>query len=273
MTQSNFCPDEAAFEKLYRGEPTYDGGPKPVGIPWDIGGAQPSVVQLAALGGFSGNILDVGCGLGDNALFLASLGYRVVAVDGSATAIDIAHERANELGVHVDFQVADATRLDGFDASFDTILDSALLHCLPVALRGEYLRTLHRVARPDARLHLFCFSDGNVNGLAAPIRAVPTATLEELVTAAGWSIDYCGPALHIGTTKGFAGSTEEFRDRIPPEAAAGLAEMVERYSTISRWVDDDRVVLPFTAVHARRKVVIAQGSDLVPPGEGVSSQG
>src|SRR5262245_37377454 len=62
------------------GEPwdaSYAGGP----APWDIGRPQPAIVRLAAEGAFAGAVLDAGCGTGDNALHIASLGLDVLGVD------------------------------------------------------------------------------------------------------------------------------------------------------------------------------------------------
>ena len=84
------------FDRLYRGEPMFDGAPPPSGIPWDIHQAQPRLMELEALGGISGEVLDIGCGLGDNAIFLASRGHSVTALDGSAAAIEQARRRAAE---------------------------------------------------------------------------------------------------------------------------------------------------------------------------------
>ena len=39
--------------------------------PWDIGRAQPAIVRLAEEGLFAGDVIDVGCGTGENALYLA----------------------------------------------------------------------------------------------------------------------------------------------------------------------------------------------------------
>ncbi|MGH8880769.1 MAG: class I SAM-dependent methyltransferase, partial [Stackebrandtia sp.] len=50
------------FEAAYRGESLVDGMPDIPSTPWDIGEAQPSLVELEATGGFSGEVLDVGCG-------------------------------------------------------------------------------------------------------------------------------------------------------------------------------------------------------------------
>src|SRR5256885_15154192 len=49
---------------------SYHDGP----APWDIGQPQPAVVRLASEGGFAGAVLDAGCGTGENALHIASLG-------------------------------------------------------------------------------------------------------------------------------------------------------------------------------------------------------
>ena len=56
---------------------SYHDGP----APWDLGEPQPAIVRLAAHGGFAGSVLDAGCGTGENALHIASLGLPVLGVD------------------------------------------------------------------------------------------------------------------------------------------------------------------------------------------------
>ncbi len=55
----------------------------------------------------AGNALDLACGTGRHAIFLAEKGWRVTAVDNSAVGIEIAKQRANEKAVEIDFRVAD----------------------------------------------------------------------------------------------------------------------------------------------------------------------
>lgn len=54
-----------------------------------------------------GPALDLGCGLGRNALYLAQLGYAVQGLDVSAVAIAQARRRSADLGLSVDWQVTD----------------------------------------------------------------------------------------------------------------------------------------------------------------------
>ncbi|MDQ0365268.1 class I SAM-dependent methyltransferase [Catenuloplanes indicus] len=100
--------DNAGFEKLYA-EHTAE---KPA-VSWDLGAPQPVVVvELAGRGAFGGDVLEVGCGFGENAMFLAGRGLRVTGVDGAPSAIARARETAAERGVDVTFGVADALVAD-----------------------------------------------------------------------------------------------------------------------------------------------------------------
>jgi tellurite methyltransferase len=54
-----------------------------------------------------GKALDLACGTGRNALWLAEHGWRVTAVDGAPAAIEILRSRASERGITVDAKVAD----------------------------------------------------------------------------------------------------------------------------------------------------------------------
>jgi SAM-dependent methyltransferase len=220
-------------------------------------------MELEALGGFSGEVLDIGCGLGDNAIYLASRGHSVTGLDGSPAAIDEARRRAAAAGVTVTFDVADATDLKGYDGRFDTVVDSALYHCLDENGQQAYIAALYRATRPGARLHLSCFSDGNVNGVIAPMGHVPEANIRDTLTANGWRIDFLGPTTYLGNAIGF-GTDEAFPKAMaelgappacggmPPEALEQMREVTERFARIADLLDGDRVHLPFTVVHAHR---------------------
>lgn len=217
-------------------------------------------MELEALGGFSGDVLDIGCGLGDNAIFLASRGHSVTGVDGSQAAIDQARTRAAEAGVAVTFEVADATKLpeygDQFISRFDTVVDSALFHCLDDDGRQAYAAGLYRATRSGARLHLYCFSEGSINGVIAPMAAIPVDNIRDTLTANGWRIDFLGPTTYLGNAAGFRGSCDdlpqELVDQMPAEQVAEIRETAARFEKIADLIEDDRVHLPFTVVHAHR---------------------
>ena len=78
----------------------------------------------------------------------------MTGLDGSAAAVEQARQRAADAGASVTFDVADATKLTGYDGRFDTVVDSALFHCLDDEGRQAYAASLYRATRPGARWHL-----------------------------------------------------------------------------------------------------------------------
>ena len=140
------------------GEPwdaSYHHGP----APWDIGWPQPAIVRLASEGGFAGEVLDAGCGTGENALHIASLGLRVLGVDVAKTALAIARENAEGRGIEVAFAEADAFQLERLGRMFDTVLDCGLFHTFDDDEQPGYVASLTSVTKQDGTLYVLSFGD------------------------------------------------------------------------------------------------------------------
>ena len=97
---------------------SYHDGP----APWDLGRPQPAIVRVAAAGGFAGAVLDAGCGTGENALYVASLGLSVLGFDVAETALAIARQKAADRGIEVEFATADAFHLERLGRRFQTVI-------------------------------------------------------------------------------------------------------------------------------------------------------
>lgn len=134
---------------------SYHDGP----APWDIGQPQPAIVRLASEGGFAGAVLDAGCGTGENALHVASLGLSVMGVDVAETALAIAREKAHDRGIEAGFAAVDAFRLERLGRRFATVLDCGLFHTFDSDERPGYVASLASVTEHDGTLYVLCFSD------------------------------------------------------------------------------------------------------------------
>lgn len=126
--------------------------------PWVIGQPQPAIVVLERAGWIRGRVLDPGCGTGEHTIYLKRLGYDIRGIDSSEYAVEQARANAAKHHVAARFEVADALQL-GSDLIYDTVIDSALFHIFAFEDRGRYVRSLHRVCRPDALVHVLALSD------------------------------------------------------------------------------------------------------------------
>jgi 2-polyprenyl-3-methyl-5-hydroxy-6-metoxy-1,4-benzoquinol methylase len=103
--------------------------------PWDIGRPQPAIVRLAQSGDIVGTVLDVGCGTGENALYLSSLGHDV-------WAIDKARSKSLQRGIRVNFRPADALALPCLGLTFDSVIDSGLFQVFSDEEQVEFANNL-----------------------------------------------------------------------------------------------------------------------------------
>jgi SAM-dependent methyltransferase len=159
--------------------------------PWDIEEPQPAILRLAGEGAFAGAVLDAGCGTGENALHLASLGLRVLGVDVAQTAVSIAREKAAGRGLDAEFVVADALHLDRLGRVFETVLDCGLLHTFDSDERRDYVESLASVTGRGGHLHVLCFSD-----VGPDIGPHPISEQElrgAFARSSGWSVACIGP--------------------------------------------------------------------------------
>jgi ubiquinone/menaquinone biosynthesis C-methylase UbiE len=114
-------------------------------------------------------VLDAGCGTGDNALHVASLGLSVLGVDVAETALAIAREKALACGIDAEFALADAFQLARLGRSFETVMDCGLFHTFDADERPRYVASLSSVTEHDGTLYVLCFSDAAPDTVPHPI--------------------------------------------------------------------------------------------------------
>ncbi len=98
-------------------------------LPWDTGRPDTYLVQMVSRWPQSDSrVLEIGCGTGSNAVWLAAQGFQVTGMDISSSAIRIAGERAAEKKVHCQLEVANFLDCGLPEEQFSLVFDRGCFH-------------------------------------------------------------------------------------------------------------------------------------------------
>ncbi len=126
---------------------------------WDSGITPPEVVAAFQENQTPpGRAIDLGCGTGTNAIFLAKLGWQVVGIDFVPEAIAQARKKAKQAGVstRARFFVGDVTHLHDLPVQpSEFALDIGCFHGLSLKGRQEYISALAKIIMPGGRYMLY----------------------------------------------------------------------------------------------------------------------
>ncbi len=133
--------------------------------PWETSRPASELVRLVD-GGLVPPVpmLEIGCGSGADAVFLASRGFDVTAVDSSSTAIERARTRAEQARVPVRFVLDDVFEfVRSTEECYDFVYEAGFYHFIRQLDLQRYLDLLWRVTRPGT---LYLSLAGNADEVA-----------------------------------------------------------------------------------------------------------
>ncbi len=165
--------DSIDLDEIYRTR-------RPEDIPWISGKPPDILVGLVDAGIIRPcKAVDLGCGTGNSAVWLAGRGFRVTGIDLSPTAIGMARENAEKRGVRCDFIAADVLgELREAGGTFDFAYDWELLHHIFPEHRDTYVKNVARLLNPGGRYLSVCFSERDPQfGGAGKYRKTPLGTV------------------------------------------------------------------------------------------------
>jgi SAM-dependent methyltransferase len=134
--------------------------------PWDTGQVPPELTGVIEGPGALpvGRALDMGCGTGTQAVYLASHDWEVTAIDAVPRPLTRARARAEAAGVNVDWILADVARIErlGLEPGFSLVFDRGCFHGLDDAQRAAYSAAVTNLAGPGATLLMMAFAPSRV---------------------------------------------------------------------------------------------------------------
>ncbi len=164
---------QVEMDKIYRNMPLEE-------IPWNIETPPDALVELVESGKVKPcKTIDFGCGAGNYAIYLASVGFDVTGIDISPSAIKTAKENAQKKRVKCNFIVADVLGdLDEVKQTFDFAYDWELLHHTYPEKRKKYVENVYRILNPGGNYLSVCFSEKDPQfGGSGKYRETPLGTI------------------------------------------------------------------------------------------------
>jgi SAM-dependent methyltransferase len=130
-----------------------------VRMPWELDHPPPELMTLLRSLAPESAILDIGCGRGGQAVWIA--GHYLTGIDVSRVAVMAARDQTGASGSgKLAFAVADATSLPFREAPiFDAVYDYSVLHHLSPAARSSYVKQLSQIVRSEGTVLAVCYSD------------------------------------------------------------------------------------------------------------------
>ena len=130
--------------------------------PWDIGVPQPAMTAILEKFPPTNPILDIGCGSGDLAIYLAQLGHQVIGIDFVESAIKNAQAKSDSLphetAQFVSFKVADALKPSLHQQKFGAVVDSGFYHLFNPDQCDQLIKEIASILLPNGRYYLHEFA-------------------------------------------------------------------------------------------------------------------
>lgn len=148
MGNAAFRPDYLRHESVYAAHPTASGW-NDATVDKEIFSYVDELLHHAQVTP-PASILELGCGMGNLAIPLAGAGFRVVGIDISATAIEVARQRNLAAGGRASFRVGNLTSTEAYrdTEAFDCILDGLCWHCIIGQDRKALLGFVRNALKP-----------------------------------------------------------------------------------------------------------------------------
>jgi len=142
-------------------------------------------------------VLEVGCGTGEDVLYLAEHGREAWGIDSDRNAVHRAKEKAAERRVQVVFQVGDPLHAPNWGVHVDNILDCGLFQTLAPKERAQFENALTHSLRPRGHFFLLCLSDQQ------PANNKPRRVTQKEIRqtfSKNWHINYIYPTRMLSPT-------------------------------------------------------------------------
>ena len=164
--------DAEHFKEMYRaGE-----------VPWDLGKPDANLIHTVTTTPIRPcKTLEIGCGTGDNAIWLAQQGFDVVAVDVSSIAIEQATAKAAQIGTKCDFLVLDVFQEHTEGGPFGFAFDRGFLHIIDSNETRQ--RFAERLSGYLDESGLWLSLLGNADGVSRGGQGPPQRSARDIVNA------------------------------------------------------------------------------------------